>query len=545
MANTKTTMQEVVQKLKDLVDVQKSLEEGNLTAEDIEKVKTAAKDLELLGAHFYERSRRSEITKVSQLLETLQDNEPDPFKAGENLVDWFQSCLNTLETSLEKLASLSLRLTNPAHRTAVDKAHEKIAYQITVYRDLKSRLSGRREQLKAYRELLTAETDLVDLNPPVELQILRMKFSTSTPEGKEAMQPKMKALEDKHMQTVSDRWDLVQHLDKRHKELSDNYGRERRTDSTVGKGQVYSLNERCANIYVPNLELSSLVEAKFVPYEQRMSNKSNAGEDNDNDEEVDENQVEDVETIVPPQCVALALVLKRAQRCAAEKNPSARNMESILKLLEQNLMDLQVHASNEDVQEVIIEGYAAQSRLNSQLDQLSNKKEMERELAKGTEKVRLPTWTGDHKDYQRWREHQVKLNRNANEDLRLAHLLNAIKNQEIKEMIQYELSFDEAIATLDKKYGNRTTFIPTVLKRLEDLKKLPTSREDESKNIQAMKNGLKELQAYHAEDRINENFITILADRVRAQTRDQWYDSLCEKKVRRGQISAPSILQLP
>ena len=216
MANTKTTMQEVVQKLKDLVDVQKSLEEGNLTAEDIEKVKTAAKDLELLGAHFYERSRRSEITKVSQLLETLQDNEPDPFKAGENLVDWFQSCLNTLETSLEKLASLSLRLTNPAHRTAVDKAHEKIAYQITVYRDLKSRLSGRREQLKAYRELLTAETDLVDLNPPVELQILRMKFSTSTPEGKEAMQQKMKALEDKHMQTVSDRGDLVRHLDKRH-----------------------------------------------------------------------------------------------------------------------------------------------------------------------------------------------------------------------------------------------------------------------------------------------------------------------------------------
>ena len=33
------------------------------------------------------------------------------------------------------------------------------------------------------------------------------------------------------------------------------------------------------------------------------------------------------------------------------------------------------------------------------------KKEMERELAKGTEKVRLPTWTGDHEDYQRWREH--------------------------------------------------------------------------------------------------------------------------------------------
>ena len=209
MANTKTTMQEVVQKLKDLVDVQKSLEEGTLTAEEIEKVKTAAKDLELLGAHFYERSRRSEITKVSQLLETLQDNEPDPFKAGENLVDWFQSCLNTLETSLQKLASLSLQTSHPA----IGKTHERIAYQITVYRDLKSRLSGRREQLKAYRELLKAETDLVDLNPPVELQILRMKFSTSKPEGKEAMQPKMKALEDKHIQTVSDTL-LVKNLNK-------------------------------------------------------------------------------------------------------------------------------------------------------------------------------------------------------------------------------------------------------------------------------------------------------------------------------------------
>ena len=260
------------------------------------------------------------------------------------IVEWFKTQAGEIATLQKELEVLFKAYTNPT----INAAQEKLAHQQEIYMELIRRLKRRQEQLAKYRALRKGEKDLLSLNPPSNLQRLRLQWMQARNEEKESLHKQIKTLDDAHTEKIAAKYEAVLQLDEEHKALSDNFGEKNRTDTTVGHGQIFSLAERRANIYVVNPQLLRFVESYFDPQTRKSSTTSTERGDlanikvqrvrksDDPTTEFKGKQVpkdtRDVEHNIPPQCVAIALVLKRAQRCAAEENPSVRNIESILEV---------------------------------------------------------------------------------------------------------------------------------------------------------------------------------------------------------------------
>ena len=484
-----------------------------LTEEGKEKAKAALNELSKLEEKLFERSRTrsAEIGRFTNLLSAVLENYKNPaeftalFEKIYHDISGAYTAAQSLEKPTDEITNLCIG----------------VAQWWAILGDLKARAEKRREQIEIYRAARRAESELMNLNPPAELQRLRLKWARANPLEKRLLNEKMKTLDNKHTEDIIAKYKEAMDLDAKLKKVSDNYGttdkgREYRTDQNIGKGQVYPLSERAPNIYVTNRALLNFVEAYFDNQETTNQSKEQTYAEEGGEEKISAGTT-------PAGCQAIAMTVNRAKKCAREPNPSPRALDSILKLLEKNINDLQEKAESEEVQEILLEAYNLQDQLNALYDELNFEKEKDREMVKNTERIRLPTWSGRHEDYKEWREGHIRLNKNPNEEARRAQLLASIKDKKVLQMVANDATFEEALQTLDQKYGNPKIFIPTILKKLENLKRLPSNKEEESENIQLIKNSMKELRSYDAEDRINENFVTCLADKLRPSTRDQWY----------------------
>ena len=437
-----------------------------------------------------------DFIKLRKGIETHIEEIHDEINA--NLADW-KLKLRNLQEEVEQ---------NSVYRQNED-LRITILKTLSNIEDASTALNQRVIQNRVFQELLKQEREL--LEPSLTLQKLKMRINSEEDfTQREELFKEIEKEEKRNALELEEKYLAHQQLLNQHKKNSDNMGDCKQTDMNVMKNQIYPFEARCPNIYSrENPILDTFLR------EHDLTQQSNQGTRV-------ASPVSQGEEKGDKHCLPLKHAMGQALKCLKNDKSSLKTLEIVSKVLEKNVIDAQSHIGEDYVQENLEQAYIIMEELHQLQESELSKREAEKELNKGVERIKLPKWDGTHETYNEFKTHQHELNQNQNKTLRFAQLMNSIKDKEVIKMIQYDKTFEKAFQTLDEKYGDTRTFIPKILKRIEDLDSYPKTRGKESENIQVIKNAYQELDSYDSLNEINRNFVNKMSSKLRARNRDEW-----------------------
>lgn len=402
---------------------------------------------------------------------------------------------------------------------------------LEVLKRSKNMILQRMKQIEAFHKFCVKESNLLSYSPALEVAKLQMDITLSedTPyEELREMREKLKGLvSEEKAKILFLRKEYLESMQV-YRENSDNMGELIKTDNGVKRG--LSQGDREVNIFAENKFVESFVESLSekirIPPTPIHSNPalssptpSEAGFRGGDEFRIDKKSI---------SVQSMKRYLQSAEECVLQSTPAILQVKRIIGKLENciNSIELYVDQSDENFG-LIQEAEAHIESLNNLLQSYEEKKE----FSKSVQRTPLPVFHGTHKEYKLWRDTHTKINKSPEELIRLVQLRNSIKNDDVRRMIDFAKTFDEALDILDKRFGDRRAFVPQVFASLDKLEANPNSKEKESKNIQSILNAMLELQEYDAIEEFNDTAINRLCLKLTPETRDRWLRKMYETET--------------
>ena len=143
------------------------------------------------------------------------------------------------------------------------------------------------------------------------------------------------------------------------------------------------------------------------------------------------------------------------------------------------------------------------------------------------EKLKIPEFNSDTKRYLKWKETFERYTKSLNDEIKYDYLLSSTKGRS-KELVGNKATYDEAIESLDKEYGNKHIIMGLLI---EDLKSIPPVRKGDFKAFEkltyeanAFRDRLKEMGLIDEAE--NGYILKELEGKLHSEDLHRWLESL-------------------